>query len=346
MSQRLLGWLKRPLAERNKALVGTTALVIMAVIIATALQISAGGIGKRTVHAEFAQAAGISSGDAVNVAGVQVGTVTRTALAGTLVRVDMHVDADVDLGPSTRAAIKLTTLLGSRYIDLRPGGKGDLPDATIRLSHTEVPYTLQEVLQDATVTFEKVDADAIATSMSTLAHQLDDTPALIPQVLANVQNLSTVLADRRSQIGGLLTSTQQLTDVVRDQQKNLGELVTSGESLLRALLQRQHTITRLLGATTEVVTQLRTIIVDDDSGVQALITNLNGLLTTLQRNDALLRNTLEILPVPLRNFTNTTGTGNEVDFSSVAGPFIDSWMCAVSTQAEVVNLPAYFKDCQ
>ncbi|HMS76496.1 MCE family protein [Gordonia sp. (in: high G+C Gram-positive bacteria)] len=346
MPQRLSTWLRTPLAERNKALVGTTALLILALIIFIALQISSGGIGKRTIHAEFAQAAGISSGDAVNVAGVQVGTVTKTALAGKLVRVDMQVDDTVDLGPSSRAAIKLTTLLGSRYIDLRPAGKGTLPDATIRLSHTEVPYTLQEVLQDATVTFEQVDADDIAKSMTTLAHQLDDTPALIPQVLTNVQNLSTILADRRSQIGDLLTGTEQLTTVVQNQQKNLGELVTSGDKLLRALLQRQHTITRLLDATTEVVGQLRTIVVDDNSGVQALITNLNGLLTTLQRNDALLRNTMEILPVPLRNFTNTTGTGNEVDFSSVAGPFIDSWMCAVSKQAQVRNLPPYFKDCQ
>ncbi|GAB07006.1 MCE family protein [Gordonia amarae] len=346
MLQRLNMWLRTPLAERNKALVGTTALLILALIIFVALQITSSGVGKRPIHAEFAQAAGISKGDAVNVAGVQVGTVTKTALAGKLVRVDMQVDDNVDLGPATRASIKLTTLLGSRYIDLKPAGKGSLRDATIRLSHTEVPYTLQEVLQDATVTFEKVDADDIATSMTTLAHQLDDTPALIPQVLTNVQNLSTILADRRSQIGGLLTSTQQLTTVVRDQQKNLGELVTSGDSLLRALLQRQYTITRLLNATTEVVGKLKTLVVDDNSGLQALITNLNGLLTTLQRNDALMRNTLEILPVPLRNFTNTTGTGNEVDFSSVAGPFIDSWMCAVSEKAELVNLPKYFKDCQ
>ena len=92
---------------------GTTALLILALIIFIALQISSGGIGKRTIHAEFAQAAGISSGDAVNVAGVQVGTVTKTALAGKLVRVDMQVDDTVDLGPSSRAAIKLTTLLGS-----------------------------------------------------------------------------------------------------------------------------------------------------------------------------------------------------------------------------------------
>ena len=138
MPQRLSTWLRTPLAERNKALVGTTALLILALIIFIALQISSGGIGKRTIHAEFAQAAGISSGDAVNVAGVQVGTVTKTALAGKLVRVDMQVDDTVDLGPSSRAAIKLTTLLGSRYIDLRPAGKGTLPDATIRLSAKEL----------------------------------------------------------------------------------------------------------------------------------------------------------------------------------------------------------------
>jgi phospholipid/cholesterol/gamma-HCH transport system substrate-binding protein len=69
-------------------------------------------------------------------------------------------------------------------------------------------------------------------------------------------------------------------------------------------------------------------------------------LQTLSSNDDLLRNAMQILPVPIRNFANVTGNANEADFSSIAGPFVDSWMCAVSGRANQVNLPEYLKDCK
>ncbi|MFW0796717.1 MlaD family protein [Gordonia sp. CPCC 205515] len=335
-----------PLENRNKVLIGAGALILIAVIILALLQIQASGPGRRDIRAQFAQAAGVSAGDGVNIAGVQVGRVTSTELSGTFVTVGLEVDKNVALGDTTEASIKLTTLLGTRYVELKPSGKGSLPDATISLAHTHVPYDLQEVLQNATTTFEQVDADKIGQSMTTLAHQLDQTPQLIPEVLTNIENLSTIIADRRTQIGQLLTSTQQLTTVVRQQQSDLGELVTRGDQLLRAVLTRRIMITRMLTATTQVVTRLRQLVVDDRAGINRLITNLDGLLASLKRNDALLRNTLQVLPISVRNFANTTGTGNEVDFTSPSGPLIDSWMCAISKQAGLVNLPPYFKDCR
>ncbi len=335
-----------PLDSRNKVVIGTATLMVMALAILGVVYLGASGIGKREIRAQFAQAAGLAKGDSVSVAGVPVGSVTRTRLSGTFVTVDMKIDDNVALGRDTRASIKLTTLLGSRYVELQPAGSAGLRDETIALSHTTVPYDLQQVLGNATTTFEQIDADQIGRSMTTLARQLDQTPALIPRVLDNVRVLSSVIADRRTQIGDLLRSTEQLTTIVRGQQHNLGELVTQGEQVLRAVLARRVMITRLLDATTDVAARLRTLTVDDRSGLDRLITNLDGLLSTLRRNDALLRNTLEILPVPIRNFANTTGTGNEVDFSDPAGPLVDSWMCAISKQADVVNLPPYFKDCR
>ncbi|MFW0785561.1 MlaD family protein [Gordonia sp. CPCC 206044] len=335
-----------PLENRSKALIGAGALLVIAVLILGLLQLQATGVGKRDIEAQFVQAAGVSKGDAVNIAGVQVGRVTSIELSGTYVTVGLEVDDTVALGDATEASIKLTTLLGTRYVEVKPAGSGSLPESTIRLSHTHVPYDLQEVLQNATVTFEQVDADKIGQSMTTLSRQLDQTPTLIPQVLDNVENLSAIIADRRSQIGQLLTSTEQLTTVVRQQQSDLGELVTRGDQLLRAVLTRRVMIQRMLDATTEVVGRLRQVVVDDKAGVNKLVSNLDGLLASLRRNDALLRNTLEVLPISVRNFANATGTGNEVDFTSPSGPLIDSWMCAISKQADLAHLPPYFKDCR
>ncbi|WP_110470175.1 MCE family protein [Williamsia limnetica] len=337
---------RRPIEKHSTLTLGIITVTVIALLLVALLQFAGAGIGKTSYQAEFAQAAGVSSGDSVTVAGVPVGTVKATRLAGDHVVVTLEINDDVRLGTETRASIQLTTLLGSRYVDLKPGGGGTLPDNRIGLSHTSVPYDLQQLINNATTTFEQVDFKDIGETMTTLSDQLEGTPEVIPQVLTNVQSLATIMADRRSQIGTLLTSTKQLTDVVRGQQANLGSLIAQGAQVLQEINSRRAVINQLFQATTNLVDQLQTIVVDNRAQIDALLTNLNGMLASLARNDDLLRNTLQILPVPVRNFANASGTGNEVDFSAQSGPFLDSWMCAVSGRANQLNLPEYLKDCK
>ena len=63
-------------------------------------------------------------------------------------------------------------------------------------------------------------------------------------------------------------------------------------------------------------------------------------------HDDLLRNLLQILPVPWRLFANATGTADELVGNAPDGAFIDSFMCALSERAEQVHLPRYLKDCK
>jgi virulence factor Mce-like protein len=303
-------------------------------------------LGERTYRADFAQAAGIASGDPVTDAGIQVGTVSGVRLDGDHVVVTMKIKRSLRLGENTRAAIKLTTLLGSRYLALHPAGNGHLPANRIPLSNTEVPYDLETALQDATTTFSQIDADKVAASMTTLSQQLRGAPALIPQVVANIKNLSSIIAARRGQIGALLTSTSQVTTVIRDQQQELGAMVDRGRDVLRQLIARQQAVTRLVEATTTLVHQLEPIAVGDRPEIQQLIDNLGEMSASLARHDDLLRNLLQILPVPWRLFADATGNGNELVGNAPDGGFIDSFMCALSERAKQLHQAPYYKDCK
>lgn len=336
----------RPIEEYRPLTLGTITVLAIVVALAATLLISSAGIGKHEYEAEFAQAAQIAPGDGITIAGVQVGSVGGARLEGDHVVVSMKIDNGVPLGPDTRASIKLTTLLGARYIELRPAGEGELPDNRIPLSNTEVPYDLMDVLADATTTFEQVDARELGDTLTTLAGELHDLPPLMPQALANIENLSSVLAERRDQVGSLLKATGEMTGIVRDQQQSLGELVRNGRDMLKEITTRREMIDGLLTATTELVSELHTVVVEDRPEVEQLIASLNELLQSLGNHDDLLRNTLQILPVALRNFTNASGTANEVDFSAPAGPMIDSWMCALSGRAVELDMPAYFQECE
>ncbi|MEV0354949.1 MCE family protein [Nocardia sp. NPDC050697] len=304
-------------------------------------------IGARTYRADFAQAAGIAAGDAVTWAGIPVGTVTDTRLAGDHVEVTLSIDDDaVDLGADTAAAIKLTTLLGSRYVELRSTGAGELPGNRIPLAQTTVPYDLETALQDVTTTFDRMDADRIAASMTTLARELDGVPALVPGILRDVRSLSAVIAQRRDQIGALLAGTEQISTVLDRQQADLAAVIGEGRTLLQQINARQDALARLLDATTALVHRLEPIAVGEQAEIEQLLTDLRAMTGMIAAHDDLLRNILQILPVPWRLFANATGSGPELDANAPDGAFVDSWMCALSAAAVESGRAPYLEDCR
>lgn len=337
---------RRELEDYPRAWLGTGALGLLLVVIAAALGINSLHVGQRTVGADFAQAAQLGVGDQVTVAGVPVGSVVGMRLAGDHVAVTLSIHDDVPLGAKTTAAIKMTTLLGNRYVELDPAGAGTLPGGRIPMAQTIVPYDLQSALSDVTTTFDQVDADQVGRALTDLSGQLDGLPQLVPSVLANVRTLSGVIAQRRAQIGSLLAGTDRLTTVIRGQQADLGILFTQGQELLQEIQSRRQAIESMLAATTTLVRQLQPIVVGDRPRIQTLLDNLNQMMQMLSRHDDLLRNILQILPVPWRSWANVTGTGTEIDANAISGAFVDSFMCALVGRAPQVNLPPYSKDCR
>ncbi|WP_410872871.1 MCE family protein [Nocardia sp. A7] len=349
MKQPVRQWIRlaqRPIEDHPRGLLGLIAVVVLLAVTVGAVGVSSFGVGTVRYEAEFAQAAGISSGDSVTIAGVAVGTVSGSRLVGDRVLVSLNIDSAVPLGAGTGAAIKLTTLLGARYVEIRPAGDGALPDRRITLEHTEVPYDLQTALDNATVTFDRIDTAQIGDSLTTLAGQLEGMPSVLPAMLANVRALAAVIGERRGETSALLASTATLTSVIHGQQADLAAVMTQGSDLLNEIVVRRDAVVRLMNATRDLADQVRTLVVHDRPAVDNLLSGLEGLLGSLARNDALLRSTLEILPIPVRNFANASGTANEVDFTAPAGPMIDSWMCALGGRAEMANLPPYFEDCR
>jgi phospholipid/cholesterol/gamma-HCH transport system substrate-binding protein len=336
--------LKRPVEEYNKIWLGTVSLAVIAVIVGAVMGIGHLSLGQTGYRGEFAQAAQISAGDPVTVAGINVGEVDGVALASDHVAVAFKVRNDVHLGAQTRAAIKLTTLLGRRYLELSPAGGGELDHRTIALKNTAVPYNLQDALADATTTFEQVDADRIAQSMSTLSQGLAGVPDALPQALANVKALADIVAARRDQIGSLLKNVDTITAMIRDQKANLGALVIQGRDLLSEITTRSAAVHRLLDSATALITTIKSIL-NDEPSINAMLANLQKFSGMVAKNDSLLRAFLQSTPMAFRNMANASGSGTALDVNLPAGVLVDSWMCAISQRGKQFNLAQYFTNC-
>jgi len=337
---------KRVLEDLNRTVIGLTALGLLTVLLATLVIITKVGPGYRQYSAEFIQAAALLPGNPVTVAGIPVGTVTGMKLAGDHVVVDMRIQNDVDLGKDSRAVIMVTTILGSRYLSLHPGGGGPLADNTIDLNHTEVPYDLQQALQDLAVNYGEVDTDNLASAVQALGKQIETLPPMIPKAMDNLRKLSTVMADRRAQLGSMLKTMDLVTTTLRRQQSSIGSMVNQGQQLFGEFVTRRAAFHVMLQSLTQLVGVLDDSIVTNRSQLDALLANTNKLTGLLAQHDDMLRATLQSAPIALRGAANATGTGNSVDGNIVNGIAVDSWMCAISGRAKQFGMIPYFKDCR
>ena len=337
---------KRTLEDLNKTAVGLVALAVITAVLASLVIITRVGPGYRRYSAEFTQAAALLPKNPVTVAGIQVGTVTGMKLVGDRVRVDMKVQNDVTLGKDTRAVIMVTTILGSRYLALYPGGDGSLPDNTIDLDHTEVPYDLQQALQDVAVNYGEVDTDDLARAIELLGRQIESMPPLIPRAMDNLKKLSTVMADRRAQFGSMLKTMDLVTTTLRRQQSSIGSMVRQGQELLGEFVMRRAAFHAMLQSLTQLVTLLDDTIVEDRDQLESLLTDVKRLSGLLAQRDDMLRNILQSAPLALRGVANASGTGNALDTTFTNGLVIDSWMCAISGRAAQFEMIEYFKDCK
>src|SRR5438128_5993194 len=127
--------LSKPLNERNPFWLGVVAAAVITLLVLGTIGFGALGLGQHRYLAEFAQGGDLRAGDEVRVAGMPVGEVTSAELEGDHVLVRFRVDRDVALGADTEASIKLATLLGGRYLELRPAGGGELAADRIPVAH-------------------------------------------------------------------------------------------------------------------------------------------------------------------------------------------------------------------
>jgi virulence factor Mce-like protein len=337
---------RRPLEDRNKVWLGVIAVGVVVVLVGALLLVKAADVGYRTVTAQFLQAAALRPGNPVTVAGIPVGEVLSMKLAGDHVEAEFKVRNDVVLGEDSRAVIKVTTILGSRYLALQPAGGGALPDDRFDLSHTEVPYDLQEALTDVTTTFEQVDSDKFAKTLDILGKQLQGLPPVVPQAMANTHTLATIIAERRDQLGSLLETTELVSSTLRRQQSNIASMVRQGNDLVGEFVIRRASFQAMMDAITNLVATLSDIVVDDRPQLEALLVDVRELSDMLAQHDDLLRSILQSAPLGLRGLANATGNGNAVDFNAANGLAIDSWMCAISGRAKQLGMIEYFQDCK
>jgi phospholipid/cholesterol/gamma-HCH transport system substrate-binding protein len=316
------------LKDRNPLLVGLIGAGVIAALVAGSVAFGSLGLGDASYSAEFAQAAGLRTGDEVRVAGMGVGEVTSTRLDGDRVLVTFHTTTDVKLGATTHAAIKLATLLGGRYLELQPAGSGTLPDDRIPLVNTSVPFDLQNLVQTGTPAVEQLDGAKLRESLKVLADDFRGTPDTARKALDGLSRLSDVVTQRQDQISKLISSADSVTKMLDDNKAQLFTLMGQADGLLKKLLDRRQLITNILSDFKSLTQQLQGLLSDNRPQLEPLLKNVGGITDLLQRNNQAVGQALQLLAPAGRYLANSVGDGGYLGIYLPYAILPDNLLCA------------------
>jgi phospholipid/cholesterol/gamma-HCH transport system substrate-binding protein len=300
----------KPFRERNPFPIGIIGIVAILALLflsfnANALPFIGGG---DTYHADFADAAGLKTGDDVRVAGVKVGKVTSLDLVGDMVRVAFQVDSGTDVGADTTADIKIKTLLGQKFIALTPQGSGQL-HGDIPLTRTTTPLDVTQAFIGLGQRAGEIDTAQLAKAFDTIADTFKDTPPYVRQSLVGLQRLSTSIASRDTQLTQLLSDANTVTNTLAARDAEVAKLINDSNLILTTVYQQRAVIHSLLVDTSAVANQLAGLVRDNRAIIGPALANLETTLTILQRNQDNLDETIHLAAPFIRDFTDVLGNG-------------------------------------
>jgi phospholipid/cholesterol/gamma-HCH transport system substrate-binding protein len=328
-----MSFFDKPLRARNSlviGLVGTAVLVgaLAAVILLPKVSLFS---SNRSYAADFAQAAGLSGGDDVRVAGIPVGTVTSVKLDGDVIKVGFTVPKSTHLGSLTSASIEVATLLGTKYVELVPAGSGALSTSQpIPVSRTQVPFDLADVTNGLSATVGGLNIRQIRAALKTVSSTFSGTPSNTRQALKGLSGIAKVITDRQSQFQELLTSTQQVTKTLAAQRGSLDALFNDADQVLQTVKERRAIIHELLVDSATLGHELTRLVDHNSATLGPLLDRLHVVTQLLHQDDHVLARSVDLLAPASRGLANATGDGPYIDVNLPYLFLPDNVLCAFS----------------
>ena len=314
------------MGERTLGILGAAGVAIMGLIVAA---ISFVPFGQEHYTAVLEHTAGLRVGEEVQVAGIGSGEVRGIELGNKVVLVDFTLDRDIELGASSTVAVKVATLLGTHFLEVVPGGGGELHDRTIPLEHTSVPFNLQDVIEGSVGALDELDATTMSKSFRVITDTLRDTPEETQAAVKGVARLSEVAAKRSEQMSALLRSSHEVTSVLARNSDEILDLLRQSTLVLEELTRRREVIHDMLVNSRELAEQISGILEDSKGELQPLMDDFTAALANLRKQEKNVTASITGLAVMAHYFANATGNGPWMDLHVPVG-LPDNLTCGVN----------------
>ena len=225
-------------------------LVMGVAAFAVAGGVSACGSDSMTVTAVFDDVGDLQPRHSVQVADVRVGRIKGITLTDDFkARVALSIDPDAKIPADSTALVRTTSLLGEKFIEIRPDGEPDegpfLRDGAVIDETAEAPE-LEFVAQDFVTVLGAVNASDIATLAETGAEAFGGRGPELRSLIEDLSTISSTFASRSSQITDVIDNFDRTAGTLAAGSGDVDQLLRNLSTTSQVLADnRQRTITAL-----------------------------------------------------------------------------------------------------
>ena len=245
-----------------------------------------------SLKGRFSNVHELKAGDAVKMAGVNIGTVKDIQIAGNQVEVSMNIHRDTRVPSDSVAVIQFAGLLGQNYV-------------TFTLGTSQSPRLEPQSL---VTTADRPDLNNFMARLDNVAVGIENlTQNLTGDTINNILGpLTDFIRDNSSRISGIVENMETISERIREGEGTVGRLVNEDDLYETAM----NSITDLQ----ETASELRTMM-QQAKGLIGNIEEGKGTLGKLAQDDALYRETTDAmlnLKEILAKINNGEGTVGEL----------------------------------
>src|SRR3954470_13742519 len=326
--------------ERNPYVIGITCVLVLATIVGIAFSVGILHLLEHayTVRADFTDAAGVTSGTDVRVAGIKAGRVTgiKADREHGKVIISMKVNNGVHLGPQTHAEVALETLLGTRFVRLsgpvvKPYLKDEPESArVIPNDRTKTPFDIFDLTKVATRSVEATDTTKLNQFIKDLADVTAGKHDQVAQLLDGVNKVSTAVNDRQAQLRQLLDRFDQLSALLSEKDQTLVSLIDQSQGILNLVEQRRGDIAAGLNSTDKLTGSVSTLLSANKGLLNSILATLHPTLDVVAKNQQHVDAALSWLGPGSLGLAKATTHGPWADiYVRSIGPDVPSVLCGV-----------------
>jgi phospholipid/cholesterol/gamma-HCH transport system substrate-binding protein len=266
--------------------------------------------GGTRLRARFNNIQDLKAGDAVKMAGVQIGRVETIELAENQVEVVLKVNRKARVKTDSKAAVKFMGLMGQNYVAIDFGtataptvSEGDVLTTVEQPDLSMLMTKLEGVASSVEGLSKSFSSDNLSTLMGPFTDFFKDKKDQLGAIIGNVQTISSQIASSQGTMGMLIndktlyTSALETVTNLNSTAGDVKEMVAQAKGMVAQINAGQGSLGKLVkdeklySETTEAMTNLKEVLqkVNQGQGTVGKLVNddnmLKNMKLTLQKLD-------------------------------------------------------------
>lgn len=296
---------------------------VVCLVLLVALAVKIGNISlfsaRHGLNAEMNDVTGLTTGDGVDIAGVQVGQVSSITLQRGHALVGLDLNNNVSLRQGTDVGLRWHNVIGQKEVYLFPGRDGPTlkPGATIPLTHDVSDASVNAFLNSFGPFLSAINPKEANAFVENVSGALEGDTAEINQLINNGATVAKTVGDLDSQVGVVIDSLDQVLTAIASRSGDLGSLVDNLQTVAQSLASHNDVLDSVVTNLGQVAGDLASLVGTNRSTLDSTVNNLQAVASDVAGRQQDLAQSLSTLGAGLTPYIQISSYGQWFQIQTV-----------------------------